>query len=51
VAKKNIEVGSVNANKLKATTCDINENMITMMKINWKRTDLLTQSGVLSNER
>jgi putative N6-adenine-specific DNA methylase len=51
VAKKNIEVGLANANKLKMAACDINENMITMVKSNWKRAGLPAQSGVLSNVR
>jgi putative N6-adenine-specific DNA methylase len=51
VAKKNIEVGLGNANKLKMAACDINENMITMVKSNWKRAGLPAQSGVLSNVR
>ncbi len=51
VAKKNIEVGLTNANKLKMAACDINENMITMVKSNWKRAGLPAQSGVLSNVR
>jgi putative N6-adenine-specific DNA methylase len=51
VAKKNIEVGLANANKLKMAACDINENMITIVKSNWKRAGLPAQSGVLSNVR
>jgi putative N6-adenine-specific DNA methylase len=51
VAKKNIEVGLGNANKLKMAACDINENMIAMVKSNWKRAGLPAQSGVLSNVR
>jgi putative N6-adenine-specific DNA methylase len=51
VAKKNIEVGLANANKLKMAACDINENMITIVKNNWKRAGLPAQSGVLSNVR
>jgi putative N6-adenine-specific DNA methylase len=51
VAKKNIEVGLANANKLKMGACDINENMIAMVKSNWKRAGLPAQSGVLSNVR
>ena len=51
VAKKNIEAGLANANKLKMAACDINENMITIVKNNWKRAGLPAQSGVLSNVR
>jgi len=51
VAKKNIELGLANANKLKMAACDINENMITIVKNNWKRAGLPAQSGVLSNVR
>jgi putative N6-adenine-specific DNA methylase len=51
VAKKNIEQGLANANKLKMAACDINENMITIVKNNWKRAGLPAQSGVLSNVR
>ena len=51
VAKKNIEVGLANSNKLKMAACDINENMITIVKNNWKRAGLPAQSGVLSNVR
>jgi putative N6-adenine-specific DNA methylase len=51
VAKKNIETGLANANKLKMAACDINENMITIVKNNWKRAGLPAQSGVLSNVR
>jgi putative N6-adenine-specific DNA methylase len=51
VAKKNIEVGLADANKLKVAACDINENMITIVKSNWKRAGLPAQSGVLSNVR
>ena len=51
VAKKNIETGLANANKLKMAACDINENMITIVKSNWKRAGLPAQSGVLSNVR
>jgi putative N6-adenine-specific DNA methylase len=51
VVKKNIEVGLANANKLKMAACDINENMITIVKNNWKRAGLPAQSGVLSNVR
>jgi putative N6-adenine-specific DNA methylase len=51
VAKKNIETGLVNANKLKMAACDINENMIAIVKSNWKRAGLPAQSGVLSNVR
>jgi len=51
VTKKNIEVGLANANKLKMAACDINENMITMVKSNWKRAGLPAQSGILSNVR
>jgi putative N6-adenine-specific DNA methylase len=48
VAKKDIETGLANANKLKMAACDINENMITIVKSNWKRAGLPAQSGVLS---
>jgi putative N6-adenine-specific DNA methylase len=51
VAKKNIEAGLANANTLKMAACDINENMIAMVKSNWKRAGLPAQSGVLSNVR
>lgn len=51
VAKKNIEAGLANANKLKMAACDINENMIAIVKSNWKRAGLPAQSGVLSNVR
>ena len=51
VAKKNIEQGLANANKLKMAACDINENMIAIVKSNWKRAGLPAQSGVLSNVR
>jgi putative N6-adenine-specific DNA methylase len=51
VAKKNIEQGLANANKLKMAGCDINENMIAIVKSNWKRAGLPAQSGVLSNVR
>ena len=51
VAKKNIETGLANANKLKMAACDINENMIAIVKNNWKRAGLPAQSGVLSNVR
>jgi putative N6-adenine-specific DNA methylase len=51
VAKKDIETGLANANKLKMAACDINENMITIVKSNWKRAGLPAQSGVLSNVR
>jgi putative N6-adenine-specific DNA methylase len=51
VAKSNIETGLANANKLKMAACDINENMITIVKNNWKRAGLPAQSGVLSNVR
>jgi putative N6-adenine-specific DNA methylase len=51
VAKHNIETGLANANKLKMAACDINENMITIVKNNWKRAGLPAQSGVLSNVR
>jgi putative N6-adenine-specific DNA methylase len=51
VAKKNIEQGLANANKLKMAACDINENMITIVKNNWKRAGLPAQSGILSNVR
>ena len=51
VAKKNIEAGLANANKLKMAACDINENMIAIVKNNWKRAGLPAQSGVLSNVR
>jgi putative N6-adenine-specific DNA methylase len=51
VAIKDIETGLANANKLKMAACDINENMITIVKSNWKRAGLPAQSGVLSNVR
>jgi putative N6-adenine-specific DNA methylase len=51
IAKKNIEQGLANANKLKMAACDINENMIIIVKNNWKRAGLPAQSGVLSNIR
>ena len=51
VAKKHIETGLANANKLKMAACDINENMIAIVKSNWKRAGLPAQSGVLSNVR
>ena len=51
VARKNIEAGLADANKLKMAACDINENMITIVKSNWKRAGLPAQSGVLSNVR
>jgi putative N6-adenine-specific DNA methylase len=51
LAKKDIEAGLTNANKLKMAACDINENMIAMVKSNWKRAGLPAQSGVLSNVR
>ena len=51
VAKKNIEAGLANANQLRMAACDINENMITIVKNNWKRAGLPAQSGVLSNVR
>jgi putative N6-adenine-specific DNA methylase len=51
VAKKNIETGLANSNRLKMAACDINENMIAIVKNNWKRAGLPAQSGVLSNVR
>jgi putative N6-adenine-specific DNA methylase len=51
LAKKDIEAGLADANKLKMAACDINENMIAMVKNNWKRAGLPAQSGVLSNVR